>query len=241
MLSKSRIAEGKTKIVLPGPNSDALVLEFKNDITAFDGEKHDLLPNKGTINAMVSAKLFEEMEKLEIPTHFVRMLDETHMVVRKLTMFPMEVVCRNIAAGHLIKSFPMFKKGEKLPVPIIQFFLKDDALHDPLLVDDIIVALNIASRDEISKMRELTLRINGFLKTFMIARDLQMVDFKLEFGRDSAGEIRLADELSIDSMRLWDTRTGAIIDKDVYRQGATLEAVAGVYQESLRRITGGSL
>jgi len=240
-LVEEKVAEGKTKIVYCTSNADKVLLKFKDDITALDGEKHSNLPRKGVVNAAVSAKLFQLLNENGVPTHYLRLLEPSLMEVQSLKMIPVEVVCRNIAAGHLVKNFPMFKKGDRLKEPIVEFYLKDDALHDPMLVDDHIVALGLADRREIETMRMLIKKVNTILSKFMADRGLTLVDFKLEFGRDSNGNIVVGDELNIDSMRLWDLKTGASVDKDVYRQGASLESVEKTYLESYRHIVGGEL
>ncbi|MFH1328393.1 MAG: phosphoribosylaminoimidazolesuccinocarboxamide synthase, partial [Candidatus Bathyarchaeota archaeon] len=202
------------------------------------GEKHDTISKKGAVNATVSAKIFQLLEKNNVPTHFTKLVEPTLMLVHKLNMIPVEVVCRNIAAGHLVKSLPMFKKGDKLKIPLIEFYLKDDALHDPLLVEDHMVALGLAKRNEVNDIRKLTLKVNNILKRFMAKRKLLLVDFKIEFGRDTRGKIRLGDELNIDSMRLWDMATGKNVDKDSYREGLSLEVVEKTYLDSYKRIIG---
>lgn len=234
-----KISEGKTKIIYKTPEKDEVLIEFKDDITALDGEKHDILPGKGEINATISAKLFEELEKRDVPTHFIS-LDPSKPVMRakRLEMIPIEVVCRNLAAGHFLQRFPMFTKGEKLRMPIVEFFLKNDELHDPMLVEDHLPLLGLAREEEVQKMKEITRRVNAVLLDFFQKIELTLVDFKIEFGRDSAGELMIGDELNCDSMRLWEIDTGEAFDKDVYRKGGSLDQVKGIYVKSLRRIVG---
>jgi phosphoribosylaminoimidazole-succinocarboxamide synthase len=238
---EEKVSEGKTKIVYSTPKAGRVLLKFKDDVTALDGEKHNLLPHKGVVNAAVTAKLFQLLNKNGVPTHYLRLREPSLMEVRRLKMIPVEVVCRNIAAGHLVKNFPMFKKGDRLREPIVEFYLKNDALHDPMLVDDHIAALELADRRGIAKMKTLIKRVNRILRKFMAERGLTLVDFKLEFGRDARGDIVVGDELDIDSMRLWDAKTGASVDKDVYRQGASLVLVERTYLESYRYIIGEEL
>ena len=235
-MEKDRINEGKTKIVYSSDRSDAYLLKFKDDITALDGEKHDLLEGKGKINATISVKLFELLEKNGIKTHLIEPLDSNSILVRKLKMMPLEVVCRNIAAGHFLSRFSMFKKGQKLKFPIVEFYLKDDALHDPMLVEDHLVLLDLASEDEVAEMKEITRRVNKVLFDFFLNKNLKLVDFKLEFGRDSKNQIILGDELNSDCMRLWDIDTGEILDKDVYRQNSSMNEVKETYEELYRRL-----
>ena len=231
-----KISEGKTKIVYTTENPEEVLLEFKDSITALDGKKHDVLKGKGKINAEVSAKLFEAIEREGVPTHFIKLVKPSWMLARKLTMIPMEVVCRNLAAGHFISRFPVFKKGQPFKKPIIEFYWKNDALHDPILVEDHVAELGLASEDELKTIRLITGKANAVLIGFLIARRLRLADFKLEFGRSRGGSLFVGDELNCDSMRLWDTETGRILDKDSYRQGSSLEEVMKVYQESRQRI-----
>jgi len=232
------LGEGKTKVVLRSDEPERVLLKFKDDITALDGVKHDLLPGKGRINAAVSARLFEELQNEGVPTHYVRMAERDLMLATKLTMIKLEVVCRNRAAGHFLKRLTMFKRGEPLRIPIVEFFLKSDELHDPMLTEDHVVALGMATRREVGLMKHWTRVTNRSLTKYMAARGLILVDFKLEFGRDSRGRLLVGDELNIDSMRLWDSKTGETLDKDIYRQGRPLSDVFTVYEESMKRILG---
>ena len=237
----AKIAEGKTKIVLTSPIKGQVLLKFKDDITALDGAKRNVIPGKGSINAKLSAFLFKLLEAEGVPTHFVEMENSSTLRVRELRMMPLEVVCRNIATGRLVKNYPFFKEGEKLPTPLVEFFLKDDLHHDPLLSEEHMKIFNLANDEEIKSMKEITLKVNKILADFLKTKGLQLVDFKLEFGRDGEGKLRVGDELNLDSMRLWDLETGRSIDKDIYRKGGSLEDVAKVYREGLKRITGEDL
>jgi phosphoribosylaminoimidazole-succinocarboxamide synthase len=237
----AKIAEGKTKIVLTSPIEGYVLLKFKDDITALDGARRNIIPGKGSINAKLSAFFFKLLAENNIPTHFVEMVDSSTLRVIELRMMPLEVVCRNIATGRLVKTYPFFKKGEKLPSPLVEFFLKDDFHHDPLLSEEHMKIFNLANAEEIRNMKEITLKVNGILTEFLKVKGLELVDFKLEFGRDKEGKLRVGDELDLDSMRLWDLETGKSVDKDVYRRGGSLEDVALVYREGLKRITGEDL
>ncbi len=236
-----KISEGKTKIVYETQDKDVVLVEFKDDITALDGEKHDILPGKGAINSTISARLFQTLQNEGVPTHFIS-LDPSRPVMRakRLRMIPVEVVCRNLAAGHFLSRFTMFKKGEKLKFPVVEFYLKNDELHDPMLVEDHLPVLGLASRAQTATMKELTRKSNTVLSEFFLKLGLTLVDFKLEFGTDAEGEMVLGDELNCDSMRLWEIDTGEALDKDVYRRGGSLDQVKKVYEDSLRRIVGGS-
>ncbi len=237
VLSK-KICEGKTKIVYKADRSDAVLLKFKDDITALDGKKHDTLKGKGRINAAISAKLFKEIEKAGVSTHLIKLIPPDLMLAHKLKMIPTEVICRNYAAGHLITRLPMIKCGTKFQEPIVEFYLKNDALHDPILTEDHIPALGLAAEREVQEIKKLTKTVSKCLTKSMARRGLKLVDFKLEFGRDSKGKLRVGDELNGDSMRLWDLKTGKGVDKDLYRKGASLNEVLKVYEELYQRIVG---
>jgi len=215
-----------------------VLLRFKDSITALDGEKHDVIPHKAEVNATISAVLLQMLEKKKIPTHFLRLKETTLMLVRRLKMLPVEVVCRNIATGKLVKSYPLFKQGERLKSPLVEFFLKDDALHDPLLSEEHMAISGLANKNEVKRLKELTLKVNRALSRFMVKRGLQLVDFKIEVGRDSRGKLRVGDELNIDCMRLWDLKTGEARDKDIYRKGGKLDEVAQTYLQSYKLIVG---
>jgi phosphoribosylaminoimidazole-succinocarboxamide synthase len=191
------------------------IVEFRDDITAFDGGKKDRLKNKGSYNAGVSAFIFDYLEKNGVKTHFVEMLDPRRMVVRELEMIPLEVIVRNVAAGSIVRNYP-FKEGTKLNPPIIVIDYKDDSRHDPMLNDDLILALKLTTAKELAEIKKISLKINALLVKLMAAQGITLVDFKIEFGR-SGKLICLGDEISMDSMRLWDKLTGESLDKDVYR------------------------
>jgi phosphoribosylaminoimidazole-succinocarboxamide synthase len=221
---------GKAKSVYLTDVKGKLIVEFRDDITAFDGGKKDVLKNKGSYNAGVSAFFFANLEKKGIKTHFIKMLDPRRMVVRQLEMIPLEVIVRNLAAGSIVRNLP-FKEGTKLDPPVIVIDYKDDSRHDPMLNDDLTVALNIATPQELKKIKRIALEINTYLVTVLAAEGITLVDFKIEFGRGGK-TIYLGDEISMDSMRLWDIKTGESLDKDVYRFNKgdvmkTYNAVAG--------------
>ena len=225
---------GKAKSVYRTDNKDTLIVEFRDDITAFDGGKKDTLKNKGSYNAGVSAFFFEHLEKHGVKTHFLQMLDNHRMAVRTLEMIPLEVIVRNIAAGSIVRNYP-FKEGTKLDPPVIVIDFKDDTRHDPMLNDDLIVALKLATPAELKAIKKAALGINRLLSALLAKQGILLVDFKIEFGRQGK-TIRLGDEISMDSMRLWDKKTKESLDKDVYRFNkgdvmATYNLVAG-------RITG---
>jgi phosphoribosylaminoimidazole-succinocarboxamide synthase len=233
-----KLGEGKTKIVYGIPRLDWVLLKFKDDITALDGAKKDRIPGKGSINARLSAFLFRLLEAHGIPTHFLKAEDSSTLRVVWLRMIPVEVVCRNIATGRLVKTYPFYKQGDLLKKPLVEFFLKDDAYHDPLLSEEHMKVFRLASLSEISDMKRITLKTNSVLKSFLRRKGLRLADFKLEFGRDPKGKLRVGDELNLDSMRLWSLKTGRSLDKDVYRRGGSLEEVTQVYRETYKIITG---
>jgi phosphoribosylaminoimidazole-succinocarboxamide synthase len=225
---------GKAKSVYRTDTKDKLIVEFRDDITAFDGGKKDTLENKGYYNASVSAFFFEYLEKHGVKTHYLKMLDDHRMAVRMLSMIPLEVIVRNVAAGSIVRNYP-FKEGMKLDPPVIVIDFKDDSRHDPMLNDDLIVALKLATPQELQKIKKIALEINRLLSALLAKQGILLVDFKIEFGRQGK-TIRLGDEISMDSMRLWDKKTKESLDKDVYRFNKG--DVMTTYNLVSRRITG---
>jgi len=234
----SKLSEGKTKIVFATENPDQVALFFKDDVTAGDGKKHDILAGKGRINAAVSAKLFQVLESSGVKTHFVEQLSPTELLTKKLKMIPLEVVCRILAAGHMVGLGKYFQYRQRLSLPVVEFYLKDDSLHDPFLNSYHVQALGLAESEEIAQMETSTLRAEEFLKKFFDERKMLLADFKLEFGRDVAGELLVGDELSVDSMRLWDKETYEILDKDRFRKDLP-KVFELAYLEPYKRICGG--
>ena len=228
------IASGKTKLVYSLDNPSLVLLKFKDDVTALDGKKRDVIVGKGVLNAGISAKLFQLLKESNIDNHYVEMYDPTSLVVEKLEMIPVEVVCRNIATGSIVKRLPI-SEGTVFDPPIVEFFLKDDARGDPMITESHMTALKLASKSEVEKIVEMALKANEVLKSFLASKGLTLIDFKLEFGRRN-GRIIIGDELDPDCMRIRDTSTGRILDKDLYRKGATLEEVKRAYEEVYRRI-----
>lgn len=226
---------GKAKSVYRTDAQNRLIVEFRDDITAFDGGKKDTLKKKGTYNAQVSAFFFAYLEEHGVKTHFIRLLDENHMVVEKLTMIPLEVIVRNIAAGSIVRNYP-FREGSPLRPPVIVIDYKDDSRHDPMLNDDLILALKICTPAELKKIRAAALKVNDLLKSLLADQGITLVDFKLEFGR-AKKDICVGDEISMDSMRLWDAKTGESLDKDVYRfdKGDVMETYGRVLHRIVRK------
>ena len=223
--------KGKAKSIYKSGNEEELISRFRDDMTAFNGEKKDQFSGKGVCNATVSAFFFDYLEKNGVKTHFVRMLDERTMLVKKLQMIPLEVIARNIAAGSMVKKLP-FTEGQVLNPPVIVTDYKDDEKGDPSVNDSLILALNLLTPEELEEVKETTLKINKLLYDFFDGLGLIFVDFKIEFGR-CGGEILLGDEISMDSMRLWDKETKESFDKDVYRfnRGDVMSAYAKVVEK----------
>jgi phosphoribosylaminoimidazole-succinocarboxamide synthase len=234
-MSTTPLAAGKTKTVLAAQEPNDVILAFRDDITAGDGKKHDVLSGKGRINATITARLFGVLAEKGIGTHYVRQLDDTHLLVTKLDMVPVEVVCRIRAAGHFIGVGRYFQNGDRLPFPIVEFYLKDDTLHDPMLRDEHLKLLKLANDSEIEQMKLTTLKAGALLERFFDERDALLVDFKLEFGRDYSGRLLVGDELSPDSWRLWDKKTKEILDKDRFRKDLPQVFELG-YAEPFRRV-----
>ena len=239
-MSITQLSAGKTKTVTTTTEPNNVVLTFRDDITAGDGKKHEILPGKGKVNATITAKLYSILSEEGIPTHLLRTIDSNRLLVRKLEMIPVEVVCRIRAAGHFIGIGKYFQNGDKLPFPVVEFYLKDDALHDPMLNDQHLELLRLSNANEIGKMRRITLDVGHFLDEYFDDRGAILVDFKLEFGRDSDGNLMIGDELSPDSWRLWDKETKEILDKDRFRKDLPHIFELG-YAEPLRRICGESI
>ena len=233
MKCKDLLIKGKAKSVYTTDTKGKLIVEFRDDITAFDGGKKDVLKNKGNYNAGVSAFFFEYLEKNGVKTHFFTMLDPYHMVVRKLEMIPLEIIVRNIAAGSIVRNYP-FREGAPLDPPLIVIDFKDDARHDPMLNDEIIIALKLVTPVELIKIKKVALEVNRLLSALLAAEGITLVDFKIEFGRQGK-TIYLGDEISMDSMRLWDKKTGESLDKDVYR--FEKGDVMAIYNQVAQRIT----
>ncbi len=234
MKQKELLYTGKAKSVYRTDAKGKLIVEFRDDITAFDGGKKDVLAQKGSYNAEVSAFIFQYLEENGVKTHFLNMIDERRMVVRELSMIPLEVIVRNIAAGSIVRNYP-FKEGTPLKPPVIVIDYKDDSRHDPMVNDDLIVALGLATTTELKKLKTVALEINRLLAKLLLAQGITLVDFKMEYGRQGR-TIYLGDEISMDSMRLWDKKTGASLDKDVYRFNKG--DVMATYNQVAGRITG---
>jgi phosphoribosylaminoimidazole-succinocarboxamide synthase len=229
------VAEGKTKLVYALDDPSLVLLRFKDQVTALDGKKRDVIPGKGALNASISAKLFQVLRRGGVENHYVETYDESSLVVKRLQMIPVEVVCRNVATGSIVKRLPV-SEGTVFDPPIVEFFLKDDARGDPMINESHMMALKLASKSEVEQMVEATLKANEVLRRFLESRGMMLLDFKLEFGRGDGG-ILVGDELDPDCMRVRDASTGKVLDKDLYRKGASLEEVKRAYEEFYGRIS----
>ena len=209
--------EGKAKQVFETENPNEYLIHYKDDATAGNGVKHDEFAGKGVLNNTISCIIFEMLEEAGIKTHMIEKLNDRDVRVKKVEIFPLEVIIRNITTGSFCKRLGA-PEGVVLETPIFELSYKNDDFGDPLINDDHAVALNLANREELAYIRETTLKINDLLKAFFLKFNLKLVDFKIEFGKTSDGEILLADEISPDSCRLWDVDTNQKYDKDVFRQ-----------------------
>ena len=234
MNKKELINSGKVKSVYTTDNDDEVIIEFRDDMTAGDGERKEVMNNKGKYNAIISSKIFEILEKEGVKTQFIDFNQPNIMIAKKLDMIPIEVIVRNIATGSLVKKYPI-ENGMRLNPPIVQMDFKDDEYHDPMLNDSIIKALGIASQEEIDVLTETALRINDILTKFFADAGIILVDYKVEFGKDKEGNIILGDEISPDSCRLWDSETLEMLDKELFRKGKDDE-VMDAYIEVYNRI-----
>jgi len=225
--------EGKAKKVWSTASPDEVVMEFKDDATAFNGQKRGQIVGKGAVNARVSAELFRHLETAGIPTHFLRQLDERRLLVRRLTMIPLEVIARNIVAGSLAQRTGL-AEGTILDRPVVEIYYKNDALGDPLFNDDHVLLMKAATAETLAALKDRARQINDVLRAFFLERDLLLVDFKLEFGLFD-GRLLLGDEITPDTCRLWDRTTHEKLDKDRFRRD--LGGVEDAYREVLRRVT----
>ena len=228
--------EGKAKKIWLTNDKDLLISEFKDDLTAGNGAMKSSQEGKGALNNKISTELFKLLNKKGIPTHFVDMLDDNHMLHKRAEVIKIEVIIRNIATGSLSRNLGI-EDGKVLPFVLVEFDYKNDELGDPKLNDQHCLILGLVNdKDELDYIRYMARKINKILKEFYASRDLTLVDFKLEFGRDSDDNIILIDELSPDNFRLWDSNTGEKMDKDRFRQG--LGGLKVAYEEVLNRILG---
>ena len=235
MKKMEQIYEGKAKKVYRTDDPDLYIVEYKDDATAFDGQKRGTILGKGVVNNRMTNLLMRKLEAQGISTHYVEELNDRETLVKKVSIVPLEVIVRNISAGHFASRYGV-PEGIVFDSPVVEFSYKNDDLHDPLLNDDHAVALGLATRGEIERIRACSLQINELLKDILAEVGVTLVDFKLEFGKTAAGELMLADEISPDTCRFWDSRTGEKLDKDRFRRD--LGNVEGAYEEMSRRLLG---
>ena len=235
METKDQLYEGKAKKVFATDDPKLLIVSYKDDATAFNGLKKGTITGKGVINNRMSNFLMKKLEKEGVPTHFVEELSDRETVVKKVSIVPLEVIVRNISAGSFAKRYGV-EEGIVFEQPTIEFSYKNDSLGDPLINSYHALALKLATAEELERIKALSFRINDLLKGIMKGIGIDLVDFKLEFGRLPDGSIVLADEISPDTCRLWDETTHEKLDKDRFRRD--LGTVEGAYQEILRRMLG---
>ena len=237
MSDREMLYEGKAKILYKGPRADTIIQYFKDDATAFNNVKKGTIAGKGIINNKITELVMTRLSQLGIPVSFIERLSDREQLCHEVDIIPLEVIARNTVAGSMAKKFGL-EEGIRLPRPIIEFSLKDDDLGDPIIPENHILVLDIAKEHELIEIMEMTTKINDFLRGFFAAIGLELIDFKLEFGRLTDGNdghfIVLADEFSPDNCRLWDYETGEKMDKDRFRRdlGGEVEA----YQEVARRL-----
>lgn len=236
MLQKADLMyEGKAKKVYATTDENIVWIEYKNSATAFNGEKKATIDGKGRLNNEITSLLFSMLHEAGIENHFIEKKSETEQLVQKVSIIPLEVVVRNVTAGSMAKRLGI-DEGIALEQPIVEFYYKDDSLGDPLITDDHISLLKLATPAEVDVLKHLAQKVNVLLSEYFVKRGLTLVDFKLEFGKTADGKIILADEVSPDTCRLWDKETNEKLDKDVFRRN--LGSLTDAYEKILARIGG---
>ena len=236
MARRKKVYEGKAKILYEGPEPGTLVQYFKDDATAFNAQKKDVIDGKGVLNNRLSEFFMNGLGQIGVPTHFIKRINMREQLIRSVEIIPLEVIVRNYAAGTLSQRLGL-EEGTLLPRPIVEFCLKDDSLGDPLVAEEHVIAFGWASQQDLDDMVALALRVNDFMSGCMMAVGIKLVDFKIEIGRVWDGDFQrliVADEISPDSCRLWDMETGEKLDKDVFRRD--LGNLADAYTEVARRL-----
>ncbi|PKM60291.1 MAG: phosphoribosylaminoimidazolesuccinocarboxamide synthase [Firmicutes bacterium HGW-Firmicutes-4] len=228
-----QLYEGKAKKVFKTDNPNEFIIEYKDDATAFNGEVKGSIGGKGIINNKMTGVVFTMLEEKGIPTHFVKVLSENEQLVKAVTIFPLEVIIRNTAAGSICKRLGL-EEGLKLKSPIFEFCYKNDDFGDPVINDYHAIAMELATAAEIEVIREMTFKINDILKAYFLEKGINLVDFKIEFGKTNDGQIVLADEISPDTCRFWDVETNEKLDKDRFRRN--LGNIEEAYEEMLKRV-----
>ena len=235
MQKLEQVYEGKAKKVFKTDDPERYIVSYKDDATAFNGLKKGTITGKGAINNQVTNHLMKLLEQKGIPTHFVEELSETETVVKKVTIVPLEVIVRNIAAGSLAKRLGL-PEGTKMKKTVLEYSYKNDELGDPMVNEYHIFAMEFATEKELALLADYSMKINSILTAYLADLGIELIDFKLEFGKLSDGTIVLADEISPDTCRFWDSKTGEKLDKDRFRRD--LGNVEGAYQEIMRRLMG---
>lgn len=236
MARRTKIYEGKAKILYEGPEPGTIVQYFKDDATAFNAEKKAVIEGKGALNNILSEFFMTGLSGIGVPTHFIKRLNMREQLVRQCEIIPLEIIVRNVAAGSICTRLGI-EEGTQMPRPIVEYCYKDDALGDPLVTEEHIAAFNWASQQDMDDILALALRVNDFISGVMLAVGIKLVDFKIEIGRVYDGDFQrlvVADEISPDSCRLWDIESGRKLDKDVFRRD--LGDLADAYTEVARRL-----
>lgn len=235
MEKKEQLYEGKAKKVFATDDPNLVIVSYKDDATAFNGEKKGTIAGKGAINNVMSNHMFQLLEQQGVPTHFVEQLSDRETVVKKVSIVPLEVIVRNISAGSFAKRYGV-KEGIVFDEPTFELSYKNDDLGDPLMNEYHAIALKLATREEIELIKSMTFKVNEVMKQYFDTLNVTLVDFKLEFGKTADGTIVLADEISPDTCRLWDKTTGEKLDKDRFRRD--MGGVEEAYQEIMKRVMG---
>lgn len=233
MEKREKLYEGKAKILYATDNPDLVIQYFKDDATAFNAQKKGTIDQKGVMNNKISSRIFEFLKEQGIPNHFEKQLSDREMLCKRVKILPLEVIVRNVAAGSMCRILGL-EEGRKLSSPVLEFCFKEDKLNDPMINEYHVLALDLATEEEIAKVKQYTFKINELLTAFFKSLGIQLVDFKLEFGRYK-NQVILADEVSPDTCRLWEIGTGRKLDKDRFRRD--LGNIEEAYQEVLKRVT----
>lgn len=233
MEKRELMYEGKAKKVWTTDDANVVIVDYKDDATAFNGEKKGTIVGKGAINNRMTNHVFKLIEAQGVPTHLVEELSDRETAVKKVTIVPLEVIVRNVAAGSFSKRMGV-EEGRELLCPILEFSYKDDNLGDPFINDDYALALGFATQEEIDTIKGYTHKVNEVMKAYFLNAGMKLIDFKIEFGKDSEGKIILADEVSPDTCRLWDVETNEKLDKDRFRRD--MGNVEEAYEEVMSRL-----
>ena len=233
MQKLEQLYEGKAKKVFKTEDPTLVIVDYKDDATAFNGEKKGTIVGKGVVNNRMTNHVFQLLAKAGVPTHFVEELSDRETLVKKVSIVPLEVIVRNVAAGSFSKRMGV-EEGKELLCPILEFSYKDDALGDPFINDDYALALGLATQEEIDTIKTYTRKVNEVMKAYFLEMNMKLIDFKIEFGKDTDGNVILADEVSPDTCRLWDVHTNEKLDKDRFRRD--LGNVEDAYKEVFSRL-----